>query len=718
MEGQEASVATRVTQVEKARALLQAGALERGLVKLRVHLANRLDDLEALALLIEASGQVAVGERRKWTLQAANTVNEIRLTGGMSEYTAARVGRLLLNRREMVGARAVARWIELHHPNGPHAGRFLPELYRQIGEPAAAAAALRRAFAANPDDIELTLQMAERLLAAGKASEAFPLAKSLKGRDSSHRALLVLARARIGCGDPESALPLALHVFQNGGSDHDLITVVRELAAAGAHSTGLALIDGMIAARGAARAEWLTLKADLYAASGAPAEASAALGQALELDPSPVAFERLFDSLIGLQRVPQAQAVARLMETAHPEVVRTRIVRMRALEAAGAEGEARAAEEEVVAHALYRASKRMHGRFVTLAGIIGSHGLGDFIYQLLALASLKRQFSGARLTLIYSNDLSYKDPLLRFCPDLDEVRDYAGGGIDLRVATKDWGDLRHNMVFPQAALSPTLLARLPRTATFVTPAGDVEPFTADLVARGLDPQRWFVAIHYRNSASFTGGAAQNRDVDPQTFHALAAEICAAGGQVVRLGHKGMDPIPSLPGYVDISDAHFSLQMFAVSKARFMIGCDSGPSGYATGFKTPLFKTNTFSEHGAAYETDIILPKNILNARGEVLRVNDALEDRMLFFKHLETSPGGFRMVDNSLEQLRHGMEIMMSRTAAGGWRPDAEPDMTPPPQAIRWPVSLNRRALLLDAAHLLGAPIRQVDADALARIVQ
>ena len=142
--------------------------------------------------------------------------------------------------------------------------------------------------------------------------------------------------------------------------------------------------------------------------------------------------------------------------------------------------------------------------------------------------------------------------------------------------------------------------------------------------------------------------------------------------------------------------------------RVFMGCDSGPSSYATAFKTPLFKTNTFSEDGAFSSRDLLLPKNVVTWRGEVLSLGDVLSQRLVFFKKLPAQ-GGFRFMDNTLAQLQHGADIMFRRTAdCLGWRDGPPPDETPCPDALAWPYWPGRVAQCLDLAHLAGLPVRKV----------
>ncbi len=353
-------------------------------------------------------------------------------------------------------------------------------------------------------------------------------------------------------------------------------------------------------------------------------------------------MQKLALALIRLGRLDDAQrAVDRLLATRPHRIVAGFVT----AELARARGQDAAVfDADLMSAAAFGSTVKVNrGQRVSILGIIGAHGLGDFIYQLLVLATLKRQFETAVLTLIYSDDRSYKADVLRFCPDLDRVLDYGGQSLNMPVPTKDWDEYRYHFIFPQPALSPTLLMRYARTASLTPPGPECERLAEALTARGVDPTRWFVTSHYRQSSTFPHLLASQRDVDGGAFHDLARYICEdLGGQVIRLGHKGMDPIPEIPGYIDLSAASLELQLFASSKARFMVGCDSGPAAYATAFKTPLLKTNTFSEDGVFYPHDLLLPKNIVNWKDEVLSLGGLMEDRLVFFKRLPLDAGAFR----------------------------------------------------------------------------
>ncbi|MBN9319076.1 MAG: TIGR04372 family glycosyltransferase [Caulobacterales bacterium] len=715
---------SRDERMAQAATAFRRGETTRCLLILREHLVQQPDDLPALALLLEAGGVLLPNEKPKWASHATYAAAEIRRCGDLSEHAAARTGLLLLRRTEIAAASAVCDWIERRYPDGPDAALFLAEFYGRIGEPAMALARLQAAAKAAPDNVELHLRVVERLIAWGRAREALATIQAAVERETSGRSLSLLARCLVAAGSPEAAPALVDQALAAGAAAPSLLPVAQDLLQAGAGALARAVVDALVV-HAPDNAELVRLQAELRLASGDAVGAVAGLERAMTLSPTVATAEVLAEALLGLDRSDEAAGVAARMAAVAPQSLSPDIIRSKVLRADGEIAAADALDEVLMARVALEATVPGRRQRVRMAGLIGPGGLGDFVYQLLALCSLRQQFVDAGLTLFYNNDFSYKRDVLRFCPDVEELRDLGDSGLAIPVNTKQLHDFRQHLFFSQVALSPTLLTRLDRTATLVTPPEDVDELTARLIGHGVDPDRWFVVMHYRDSGSFAGASAiapggfnpaTTRDVDPATFHRLAASICEAGGQVVRLGHPGMAAIPKAPGYIDLIDGGLPLQLFATSKARFMIACDSGPTSYATAFKTPLLKTNAICEDGAAYATDLILNKNLINWRGEVLAPESMLKGRKALYKRLVQSAHGFRLADNSFEQLRTAVDMMMERTeaqvAAGGWREAATPT-TPAPDVIAWPTHTETRALTLDLSHLSGRVVRAVSAEAL-----
>lgn len=112
---------------------------------------------------------------------------------------------------------------------------------------------------------------------------------------------------------------------------------------------------------------------------------------------------------------------------------------------------------------------------------------------------------------------------------------------------------------------------------------------------GIDLGRPIVVLHARaqNYHSIEKQSFRNADID---HYALGVRgLLDAGFQVVRIGDAGMAPLriehsdyfelPFMDGYDHLLDP------FLISRARFMIGCQSGPCAYARALGIPLLSVN-------------------------------------------------------------------------------------------------------------------------------
>ena len=688
-----------------ARQLLEAGLVDYALSELRRHLVDDIGDVPVLALFIQTLLAKSVPMKPKWAVRANGLLDQLQRHEALDAAAAAQLGRFLLSRGEVAVARAICATL----PNSSDSEEipiFKVSLHEQIGEPAAALEIIRAAAARWPEHRPWKITLARRLLAIGSVDEAAaqlePFAQDIDGVDLC----LVLANLRCRVGDIESVPSLAARAANQFGAPPDaVLALARRLRTVGRPDLAKRLIELL--------GDWLPdtaqvarLRLELAPELAQDTQFSARVHELADPD----LLSLLAEEQIKLNRVDLARRTSDRLSEQFANQPADQLVQSALLRAEGADDAARLIEDRLIAEAIGTGTVELRRTGpVRILGIIGATGLGDFVYQILALASIKRQFSNGWLTLMFNNELAYKDDVIRFCPDVDEVRDYAKGALNIPVSTKQWQEYRHHLIFTQFSLSPTLLSRFPRTATLAAPSSEGPALEQQLIARGLDPARWFAVLHYRQSSTFNAIIPGTRDVDGATFHDLAREICAAGGQVARLGHAGTDPLPDVEGYIDLTGAPVALQLYATSRARFMVGCDSGPSSFATAFKTPLFKTNTFSEDGAFYPHDLVLAKNIVTWRDEVLSFGELMEDRFIFLKKLPTYGGALKVVDNTLAQLRHGVDIMMDQTAdCLGWRSPAPQAGPPAPEALSWPYWTHRGGRWLDLSDLAGRPVRPV----------
>lgn len=333
--------------------------------------------------------------------------------------------------------------------------------------------------------------------------------------------------------------------------------------------------------------------------------------------------------------------------------------------------------------------------------------LGDFAARLIFAASTKLLFEHARLFVYYRDDRPYKNDLIKLVPQIDgslkatgtnaSALDFFDIAAHRPIATPNhWieNDLvRPNLVLTPSMMDPNRIPSFDNRASLRIPDKLCEGYGKILVDRGLDPDKWFAVIHYREPTYEYRPPRGMRDVDPKDFLALRDFIIdELGGQVVRLGHTGMTPFPDRAGFVDLSDAPegFMLQAFAISRARFAELTPSGPASICSAFDTPVGQTNTVEWFAIFNEHDLILPKHIITKDDQRISL-DLMRRRSLLTEqrmdHL-VEKYGCRIEPNTREELFEVARLLHASTSGcDGWR-SQPPIKVPvdPPNQISWPI--------------------------------
>lgn len=267
--------------------------------------------------------------------------------------------------------------------------------------------------------------------------------------------------------------------------------------------------------------------------------------------------------------------------------------------------------------------------------------LGDFAVGLCFAASVKRLFDHARLAVYFHDDRPYKRPLIRACPEIDvlfeydpdqmmplEAFDSAFGG-PVTVPDPRWRENRFH--FADLVLTPSMMldkffGNFEQPARLRIPPEDIPILKERLMAAGVDPERWFTVLHYREPNYGGRPADPLRDMDPAVLQNVSNTIIdELGGQVVRVGHPEMAAFEARDGFIDLAPLEggdFMLQLFAMSRARFMIAGASGPHNCAAALGTPTGLFASTSRYGVWNAADAQLHSHIFTPTGE--RVDPAL----------------------------------------------------------------------------------------------
>ena len=122
---------------------------------------------------------------------------------------------------------------------------------------------------------------------------------------------------------------------------------------------------------------------------------------------------------------------------------------------------------------------------------------------------------------------------------------------------------------------------------------------------------WFVTLHVRHNGQ---GSSHPRNENIESYFEAIRYINSLGAWVFRIGEsEGIAPDPvACPRYLDYGNSQFrteQLDIFLMSKCRFMVGCSSGPIQVPITFGTPVLWTN-YSEIGMVqyFPKTVMIPK--------------------------------------------------------------------------------------------------------------
>lgn len=268
---------------------------------------------------------------------------------------------------------------------------------------------------------------------------------------------------------------------------------------------------------------------------------------------------------------------------------------------------------------------------VRLFAHIASRALGDFIVECSVAATIKENFDDASLILYYRNDRWYKQQIAEMFPQFDflfhpQEKIFEHFPIDcfdtraypaVQFRHPEWqkfGGRHTDIVLTSQTLNDFSMPSFERKARLVIPEEKAPHLKETLKTMGLDENRWFACLYWREPGYPDRPPHPFRDIhDPRPYLELAEHIVTKqGGQVVRLGHPGTTSMPEIDGIVDLSvvENNVMLHAYAVSRARYFVSSNSGPVSFGSGFGTPTLITENTDPNGVWNEHDRSLGPDI------------------------------------------------------------------------------------------------------------
>lgn len=347
--------------------------------------------------------------------------------------------------------------------------------------------------------------------------------------------------------------------------------------------------------------------------------------------------------------------------------------------------------------------------------------LGDLISKVAFVTSLKDQFDYARLVVRYNDFRPYSREIISLSPNIDHAEAIRGESPqwmrkfsrDLRLWRPLSGAITRSKRYHEAFYDLVVIDSMAnsRTVHVFDPATPLrvpthlhEGLTQQLIELGVNPDKCFAVVHYRDGSYSLKSSNPVRNGEPESYRqAIDHIIDKLGCQVVQIGHREMKPFPARPGLIDLSQIEdpFMVQAFAVSRARFMIGGASGPTSLGWSFNIPTAVVDCPEAHSTwGSPANIFLTHEVTTPDGKVLR-NQALHDAgLLDIRRLSQAireGGDHQIRKNSAEEIAAVADHLHLQTAdIPTWRGPPVPPSTPRPNTFTWPPQVKWNVKFLD----------------------
>lgn len=316
--------------------------------------------------------------------------------------------------------------------------------------------------------------------------------------------------------------------------------------------------------------------------------------------------------------------------------------------------------------------------------------MGEFWLRLMFASTVKMHSAGGQLSVYWRDDRpAYKQDMLACCPYWDRQVRVAETGQPLPIdylyspgdrhplgetadAFRNAGHADPDIVLVPSCMLEIDLLRWPQWPQFRIPQDRATALYGELESLRLSSNQPHVCIHYREPTYPFRGPTPYRDVtSDEPFLALRDYLIDHHGlTVVRIGHKEMREWPARERFVDLSRSPFMTQATAISLARFCVMTMSGPASIPNAFGVPSMVSNAVGYAASGADPGFLLPKMLIDAGGEPVDLRGLIDNGMWTSELCwQASLRGFRFVDNTLDQLKRGVDHLADMTSSPcGWR--------------------------------------------------
>jgi putative glycosyltransferase (TIGR04372 family) len=336
-----------------------------------------------------------------------------------------------------------------------------------------------------------------------------------------------------------------------------------------------------------------------------------------------------------------------------------------------------------------------------ILGLVETLAFGDLLSNVIYLSTLANQFDHVRLHVKFRDERPYARDVFSLSPWIDVAEPVPDNRLRALIDPKSLRLMEigpqkgrnvplYDMIVTSHMMQRETVSALPNPVPLRLPAARAGELLASVAAAGIDRDRWFATIHYRESSyGFRKHDGADRDSDPAAFDGLIDHIIALGGQAVRLGHAAMMPFRPRRGFVDLAAAPTLVQAAAASASRFMIAGPSGAIALAWAFQVPNTEVDAGNTMGVWGPSDF-LTHEVTTPGGERLRnqsLRDAgLLDNDILAARIKSGSGHVVRKANADELAAVAKRLHKRTTDCQAWRAPAALPTGPKPNGILWPV--------------------------------
>jgi hypothetical protein len=260
----------------------------------------------------------------------------------------------------------------------------------------------------------------------------------------------------------------------------------------------------------------------------------------------------------------------------------------------------------------------------------GANPLGNFVNQIILATSIKERILNSNVCILYDDNRPYKSALVKCAYNADLIiRNYEKQTFPIQffsyneikkknIKISDWKNLgfrESDIVISGNSIDKNFFNKDMNIVNLVPPKEMCRTNDKKLEELGLNLNKWYAAVYWKEPGYLFRPENKIRTYFDCTnfLKSINYIVNDLGGQVVRLGHPGKSYFDNKnKNIIDLANIPNSeeLQMYSISRSRFLVSTASGPTQVGMSFGTPTLMVDSPTITYAFGEENYILTYGI------------------------------------------------------------------------------------------------------------